>query len=61
MKDVWIRISFLPAFPSSLLSDYALNRQDKAAEETWVRGQFSLYREWYGGLMEKIPHTPILL
>ena len=26
-------------------------RLDTAAEETWVRGQFSLYREWYGRLM----------
>ena len=26
-------------------------RLDTAAKETWVRGQFSLYREWYGRLM----------
>ena len=27
------------------------SRLDAAAEETWVRGQFSFYREWYGRLM----------
>ena len=26
-------------------------RLDTATEETWVCGQFSLYREWYGRLM----------
>ena len=26
-------------------------RLDTAAKETWARGQFSLYHEWYGRLM----------
>ena len=43
---------FLPEFPSSLLSGYALNTQTgHGRERDLVRGQFSLYREWYGRLM----------
>ena len=33
------------------LAMFWTSRLDMAAEETWVRGQFSLYREWYGPLM----------
>ena len=43
---------FLPEFPSSLLSGYSLNTQTgHGRERDLVRGQFSLYREWYGRLM----------
>mgnify|MGYP006891514088 CR=1 FL=1 len=44
---------FLLAFPSSLLSGYALNKQTGHGRERDlnIRGQFSPYREWYGLLI----------